>query len=180
MLNQKPSSMQPKRIGRWIGSAILLAAVVLAIVYRPDRFAKAVVVWTAHSLCSAVFTQGLDPDTTFRELVQPRIPIPGMGRLIVYRVDRSGSSVNASFAGVVHASAQFTTGYGCRLKYPDDLPSPSARSLQTTSQVDTFAQSTIVAPTDSTIAAAMDRVFANVRKNRSRTSRRSSLSRTTV
>ena len=160
MLNQKPSSMQPKRIGRWIGSAILLAAVVLAIVYRPDRFAKAVVGWTVHSLCAAVFTQGLDPDTTFRELVQPRIPIPGMGRLIVYRVDRSGSSVNASFAGVVHASAQFTTGYGCRLKYPDDLPSPSARSLQTTSQVDTFAPSTIVAPTDSTIAAAMDRVFA--------------------
>src|SRR5215467_13177229 len=157
MLSQKPSSKQPKRIGRWIGSAILLAAVVLGIVYRPDRFAKAGAGWTAHSLCAAVFTQGLEPDTTFRELVRPMMP--GMGRLIGYRVDRSESSVNASFARVVHATAQFTTGYGCRLEYPDDLPSPPPRSLQTTSQVDTFAPSTIVTPTDPSIAAAMDRVF---------------------
>jgi len=180
MLNQEPSGKRPKRIGRWIGSAILLAAVVLAVVYRPDRFAKAGAGWTAHSLCAAVFTQGLDPDTTFRELVRPRIPIPGMGRLIGYRVDRSGSSVSASFAGVVHATARFTTGYGCRLKYPDDLASPPLRSLQTTSQVDTFAPSTIVAPTDPTIAAAMDRVFTERHQSQSRTSRRSSWSRTTV
>src|SRR5215470_18736852 len=157
MLNQNPSKKRPKRIGRWIGSVILLPLIVLAIVYRPDRFAKAAAGWTAHSLCAAVFTQGLDPDATFRNMVRPMIPMPGMGHLIGYRVDRSGSSVNASFAGVVHATAQFTTGYGCRLEYPDDLPSPSARSLQTTSQADTFAPSTIVAPTDSTIAAAMDR-----------------------
>jgi hypothetical protein len=148
-----------RRIGGWIGSAILLAVIVLAIVYRPDRVAKAAAGWTAHSLCAAVFTAGLDPDATFRELVQPMFPIPGMGRLIRYRVDHSRSSVIASFAGVEHATARFTTGYGCRLEYPEDLPSPPPRPLQTMSQVDAFAPSTIVVPTDPTISAAMDRVF---------------------
>jgi CubicO group peptidase (beta-lactamase class C family) len=147
-----------KRISRWIGFAILLAAIVLIIVYRPDRVAKAAAGLTAHNLCAATFTAGLDPDATFRELVQPMIP--RMGRLIWYRVDRPGSSVTASFAGAAHATARFTTGYGCRLEYPEDLPPPRPRPLSPRFLLDNFAPPTTVAPTDPTIASAMDRVFS--------------------
>ena len=130
---------------------------ILIVVYRPDRVFRAGAGWTAHNICAAVFTAGLDPDATFRELVYPSIPL--MGRLMLYRVDRSGNSVTASLAGVVHATARFTRGYGCRLEYPEDLPSPPPRPLQATSAVDDFAPSTIVTTTDPTIVAAMDRVF---------------------
>jgi CubicO group peptidase (beta-lactamase class C family) len=130
----------------------------LLIVYRPDRVLKAGAGWTAHNICAAVFTSGLDPDATFRELVYPSIP--RMGRLMWYRVDRSANSVTASFAGVVDAAARFTPGYGCRLEYPEDLPAPSPRPLETVIPMDGFAPSTIVTPTDPTIMAAMDRVFS--------------------
>jgi len=60
----------------------------------------------------------------------------------------------------VHAAARFTPGYGCRLEYPEDLPAPSPRALETVIPVDGFAPSTIVTPTDPTIMAAMDRVFS--------------------
>jgi CubicO group peptidase (beta-lactamase class C family) len=150
--------MRLKRIGRWMGSAILVAALVLIIMYRPDRVFKAGAGWTAHNICAAVFTAGLDPDATFRELVYPSIP--RMGRLMWYRVDRSANSVTASLAGVVHATAGFTPGYGCRLEYPEDLPAPPPRPLRTLAPVDGFAPSAIVAATDPTIAAAMDRVFS--------------------
>jgi hypothetical protein len=146
---------RPEKLG---GSAILLAALVLAIVYRPDRVFKAAAGLTAHNLCAAVFTAGLDPDTTFRELMQPMIP--HLGLLITYRVDRPGNSVTATFAGVVHATARFTSGYGCRIEYPEDQPPPPPRPLQTNSQVDGFAPSIIVTPTDPTIVAAMNRVFS--------------------
>lgn len=147
-----------KRIGRCIGFAIFLAAIVLIILYRPDRVAKAAAGLTAHNLCAAVFIAGLNPDATFRELVQPMIP--RLGRFIGYRVDRSGSSVTASFAEVVHATARFTTGYGCRLEHPEDLPSPSPRPLSAMSMPDAFAPPTIVATTDPTITTAIDRVFS--------------------
>jgi hypothetical protein len=147
-----------KRIGRWTGSVTLLAAIVFTILYRPDRVAKAAAGLTAHNLCAAVFIAGLDPDATFRELVQPMIP--RLGRFIGYRVDRSGSSVTASFAEVVHATARFTTGYGCRLEHPGDLPPPSPRPLSAMSMPNAFAPPSIVATTDPTIAAAMDRVFS--------------------
>jgi CubicO group peptidase (beta-lactamase class C family) len=126
-------------------------------VYRPDHVFKAAAGLTAHNLCAAVFTAGLDPDTTFRELVHPMIP--HLGRLISYRVDRPGNSVTATFARVVHSTARFTSGYGCRIEYPEDQPPPPPRPLQTNSQVDGFAPSIIVTPADPTIVAAMNRVF---------------------
>ena len=158
MLDQRTLSKVLKRIGGWIGSAILLAAIVLIIVYRPDRVPKVAAGLTAHNLCSAVFIAGLDPDATFRELVQP--PAGGWARFIRYRLDRSGSSVTASFAGLVHATARFTDGYGCRLEYAENLPPPPPRPVSRLPTLDAFAPPTVVATMDPTIATAMDRVFS--------------------
>ena len=47
-------SQRLKRIGGWIGFAILLAAIVLIAVYPPGRVAKAGAGLRAHNLCSAV------------------------------------------------------------------------------------------------------------------------------
>lgn len=147
-----------KRIGRWIGLAILLAVIVLIIVYPPDRVAKAGAGLAAHNLCAAVFSSGLNPDGAFRELVQPLAG--GWARFIHYQVDRSGRSVTASFAGLVHATALFTEGYGCRLEYPENLPSPLPRPFAPPATSDAFAPPSMIATTDPTIAAAMDRVFS--------------------
>ncbi len=147
-----------KRIGGWIGTAILLAAIVLIIVYRPDRVPKVAAGLTAHNLCSAVFIAGLDPDATFRELVQP--PAGGWARFIRYRLDRSGSSVTASFAGLVRATARFTDGYGCRLEYAQNLPPPPPHPVSRLPTLDALAPPTVVATMDPTIATAMDRVFS--------------------
>jgi hypothetical protein len=82
-------SQQLQRIVGWIGFAIVLAAIILIIVYRPDRLPKVGAGLTAHTVCAAVFTSGLRPDEAFRELVLPLAG--GWARFIRYRVDRSGA-----------------------------------------------------------------------------------------
>ena len=158
MLNQRTLSKRPRRIVVWIGSAILLAAILLTAVYPPGRVAKAGAGLTAHNLCAAVFTSGLNADAAFRELVQPLAG--GWSRFVRYRVDQSGRTVTASFAGLVRATARFTDGYGCRLEYPENLPSPPPRLLSPIPASDAFAPPTVVATSDPIIAAAIDRVFS--------------------
>lgn len=108
MLNQRTLSKRLRRIGGWIGCGILLGVILLTAVYPPSRVAKAGAGLTAHNLCAAVFTSGLNADAAFRELVQPLAG--GWSRFIRYRVDQSGRNVTASFAGLVHATARFTDG----------------------------------------------------------------------
>ncbi len=64
----------------------------------------------AHNLCSASFVAGLDPDTTFRELVQPLVGGP-IGRFLRYRVNRKDKTVETSFAWTAHARAPERLGF---------------------------------------------------------------------
>jgi len=144
---------------RSIGAALLAIAVVAAMWFRPDRAARVIAGLTAHNLCSAVFVAGLDADATQREQLQAILG-PAALRLTAYRIDRAHSSVDASFAGLVHARAQFTPGYGCRLAYPQNLPAPGARSTSPPFAPDDLAPPNAVAASDSTLAAAIERVFA--------------------
>jgi|HubBroStandDraft_2_1064218.scaffolds.fasta_scaffold602726_2 hypothetical protein len=59
-----------RRFGWWIGASLLLSAAAAWAVARPDLAAQAGAGVAAHNLCSASFVAGLDPDTTFRELVR--------------------------------------------------------------------------------------------------------------
>ena len=144
---------------RFIGAGLLAAAVVAAIWFRPDRAARVIAGLTAHNLCSAVFVAGLDADATQREQLQAILGTTAI-RLTAFRIDRARSSVDASFAGLVHAGAQFTPGYGCRLTYPQNIPAPGARSTLPPFAADDLAPPDAVAASDPTLAAAMERVFA--------------------
>ncbi|MGI9168981.1 MAG: serine hydrolase domain-containing protein [Caulobacteraceae bacterium] len=148
-----------KRIGAWIPPGLVAAAAEAAVVTRPDQAAQVAAGLTAHNLCSAVFVAGLDPDATYRELVAPMIGQP-LDRLIAYRLDRAGGGVEAAFAGIFHARADFTPGYGCRLRYPENLPAPAARAAWPAPVADGFASPRPVVAADPAIAAAMERVFA--------------------
>lgn len=141
------------RLGWIVGVGVLFVVVILAGAFRPDRLARVAAGMTAHSLCSAIFVQGIDPEVVNREMVRPILGFAG--RLIFYRVDRESRSVTASFAGVVSARAEFTTGYGCRLDYPSNQPPPPPLA-----HVDGFAPSQLVEATDPSISEALDRVFA--------------------
>lgn len=141
-----------------IAVGLLAIAAAAAIWFRPDRAARVVAGLTAHNLCSAVFVAGLDADATQREQLQAILG-PAATNLSAYRIDRAQSRVDASFAGLIHASAQFTRGYGCRLVYPQNLPAPAARSPATPFAPDDLAPPNAVAASNPALAAALDRVF---------------------
>jgi hypothetical protein len=143
----------------WIAAALVLILLSAASWFRPDRAARVVAGLAAHNLCSAVFVAGLDADDIKREQIQAILG-PRATRLISYRIDRPHSRLDATFAGLAHAAAEYTPGYGCRLVYPQNLPAPPGRTALAALPADDFAPPNPVAATDPSIAAALDRVFA--------------------
>jgi CubicO group peptidase (beta-lactamase class C family) len=127
--------------------------------FRPDRAARVAAGLTAHNLCSATFIAALDPHATFNEQVRVILQGP-LGRLLHYTVDRAGQSVEASFAGLIHARARFTPGYGCRLDYAENVPAPPPQLAAPVPAPDGFAPSAPVPASDPRIAAAVDGVFS--------------------
>jgi CubicO group peptidase (beta-lactamase class C family) len=144
----------------WIAASGATLVAVLAAVELP-RLASASQVaagMAAHNLCSATYVAGLDPEATFQELVKPIIGHP-LDRLASYRVDRASHSVEATFAGLFHARADFTPGYGCRLEFADTPPAPAPRALLSAAVDDGFAPAAPVTSNDPLINAALDREF---------------------
>ncbi len=114
---------------------------------------------TAHNLCAAAFTQHVDPEATFRELVKPMVG--GAGRFIGYRVHRADKAVTATFLGVFPARAEWTEGYGCRLVLDPRYHSPPPVRLRAPSPPDGFAPATVVAPLDPGLQTAFDAEFTD-------------------
>ena len=50
-----------------VSAALIIAMIVAACIYRPDKALRVAVGLTAHDLCSATFVSGLDPDLYFAE-----------------------------------------------------------------------------------------------------------------
>ena len=149
-----------RRIGSILGVVVLVLLLGAAAVLRPDRALRTGAGLTAHNLCDAVFTQGLDPDQTFRELVRPMAgPVGGLLR---YRVDRERRAVDASVLGLFPAHAVWTEGYGCRLAWRARYSSPGPAPPWPLSPPDGFAPPTVVAPRDPALKAAFDREFADL------------------
>jgi CubicO group peptidase (beta-lactamase class C family) len=144
-----------KRTLRWVGAGILLVVVIASVEFRPDRVLRVAAGMSAHTLCSAIFVAGLDPEMAFREQVQPQL---GAGkRLVHYRVDRADRSVEASFAHLVYARARFSPGYGCRLEStPAPSPRPASPPPTTAGEL---SSPTPVATSDPVLSAALERVF---------------------
>ena len=112
----------------------------------------------AHSVCSAVFVLGVDGPATDREMV--RLLTGPLGRLLSFKVDQAGQGVDAAFAGVAHARADFTPGYGCRLRSAANMPLPATPPETVAPPADDFAPAGLVTAKDPALAAAIDRAFA--------------------
>jgi CubicO group peptidase (beta-lactamase class C family) len=138
-------------------SALIVAAAAGAFVLHPARAARVAAGLEAHSLCSAVFVQGVDAGMTHREMVR-RLTGP-LGKALSFKVDRATPGVDAWFLGGFHTRADFTPGYGCRVRLAGDAPAP-APAEPTATVADDFAGRGLVTTRDATLAAAIDRVFA--------------------
>ena len=151
-----------KTIG-WAAAASVLVALGTAVgFFRPDRALQVAVGATAHNLCSTAFISGQPADATFRELVATLIGPPA--KFIGYTVDPETRSVQARIGLLVHASARFTPGYGCRLVSPSNTPLPALTPkapMAAQPADDGFAPPDVVAPADASLKAAVDRVFAD-------------------
>lgn len=151
---------EPSRRGRWLRCILLTIvgiAVAAAFAFRPDRVIRVTTGLSAHTLCSAVFVSGLDPEVTFREHI--RTVLGRAANRVRYTIDTKARTVQASFGGFFAANAQFTQGYGCRLRYPDDEPLPPFQAgLSESPAPDELGASPGIRDPD--IEAAIDRVFS--------------------
>jgi CubicO group peptidase (beta-lactamase class C family) len=142
-----------------VGAAVLFAAMAGAAAFNVPQAAQVAAGLEAHSVCSAVFVQGVDAQATDREMVQ--LLTGPAGRLLSFKVDRVGRGVDASFAGVVHARADFTPGYGCRLRNAANTPLQASPPVVAAPAPDgDFAGPQMVTTTDPGLSAAIEQVFA--------------------
>jgi CubicO group peptidase (beta-lactamase class C family) len=147
-----------KRVLFWAAALVVLMIIAAAIRWRPDRALRVASGLTAHSLCSATFISGLDPQSTEDELVKPMLP-GFVGPLLRYQVDRTRKTVDASVAGVAPSHAAFTQGSGCRLVVDPLIESPPPVAPRDASPADSFAPPTQVTTRDPAINAALSVEF---------------------
>lgn len=149
-----------RRVLRWIGPALLAGAAVAFLVFRPDRAMQAGAGLVAHNVCSAVFVSGQPARASFEELARPMLGPAGV--LAGFRLDAGGKAVEGRMGLFTRARAIFTPGYGCRLDDARNAPAPVARPVPTDVADDGFAPDGPVAASDPALAAALDRVFAEM------------------
>ena len=137
-----------------------IAAATSAAAFHPVRGVRIGSGLEAHSICSAVFVQRVDAGATHREMV--KLLSGPFGNLLQFKVDRALPGVDASFAGMAHARADFTPGYGCRLRHRGDNAAPPPLTLSEPPLPDAFGPSDIVTTTDPALASAIDKVFKDV------------------
>jgi CubicO group peptidase (beta-lactamase class C family) len=140
------------RILRWIAVGSV-AAILAAVVLRPDIAAKAAAGLTAHNLCSAVFVANLAPDSTFEEQVRPLLGPAAVA--VRYRIDKDHGFVEASFAGVTLAHAGYRAGEGCQLGRAGKPPTTVVPTLPLGSEP--------VQTRNAGLARALDLVFAETK-----------------
>ena len=128
---------------------------------RPDQALRTAVGLTAHNLCGAAFTQHVDVEATFRELVQPMASVAAP--FLRYGVNRPTRTVTASVLGLLPGRAVWTEGYGCRLVIDPRYGSPPPVVARPAAGADDFAPTGVVRPTDPRLAAAVEDLFAEPR-----------------
>ena len=146
------------------GALIVAVLVVACIVERPDRAIRAGTGSAADALCAKTFVSGLDPQTSFDEILE-RPGIRRMRRGLRYQVDRTARTVDVSLAGFFATHAIFHEGFGCvRLqggKEPYLLKADivALRTLKAPPLLPAIAGPEIVVPSDPALEAALDHAF---------------------
>jgi CubicO group peptidase (beta-lactamase class C family) len=156
-----------KRMLFWVAGLIALLVIAAAVHWRPDRALRVASGLMAHSLCSAAFISGLDPQATADELVKPMLP-GFVGPLLRYHVDRTLKTVDASVAGLAPLRAAFTEGFGCRLVIDPRSKSLLPATPREASPPDPFGPATQVATNYPAINAALTLEFTEQAAQRPR------------
>lgn len=148
----------------WTAVGLLLAAsAAAAIVYRPDRAIRVATGVVAHNVCSKTFVSGLDPQTVFSETIE-RDGLRRLRRLLLFQVDRTARTVDASMAGLFGSRALFHEGFGCVLKHGREPYVPKSdvdalRVPKTPPLLEEIAGPDVVAPSSPALQAALDHAF---------------------
>ncbi len=132
---------------------------------RPGKALRVATGLTSHTLCSATFVSGLDPDRVYAKSIRL---MPGVGLLewaLRYEVDTARRQVTASLLGAFESRAVYRDGFGCLVVHGPESPggappekTPSGRRLPA-HLVQEFAGPAVVEPANVKLRAALDRAF---------------------
>ncbi|TCV93343.1 hypothetical protein EC912_105203 [Luteibacter rhizovicinus] len=112
----------------------------------------------SRSLCTATFVSNVDPDKMFQEEQLPNMR--SIAWAIHYHVDRDARQVRTHILGGFGARAIFRPGLGCLLVHgKHDVPD-LAGFVDTSTIEHSFADTSVVEPTDPAIRTALDHAFA--------------------
>ena len=117
--------------------------------------------FVADILCSETFVSGLDPQRTFTETNDA---MPGTGLItwaMDYRVDRARKEVTVTLFGLGRSHAIYREGLGCTLEHGEPLADVTAPTDdRQPALLPEIAGAAIVPPQSPSLAAALDRAFA--------------------
>jgi CubicO group peptidase (beta-lactamase class C family) len=145
-----------------VAAATMCGALVLAAVRAHDA-PRVVTGFIAHTLCSAAFVSGLNPDEVYAETTAA---MPGVGLIgwgIGYRVDREARQVTTTLLGGGQSRAVYREGLGCYLAHgrePVDAALPSADSQTQPALLPEIAGAALVEAANPDLGRALDRAFA--------------------
>jgi len=167
--------MRPARILLACACAMLAAACTF------PRDARIATGYISHTLCTAAFVSGLDPDQVYEDEIRPMPDLWGYGLLVRREVDREHVLVEASLAGGYRSAAEYRGDRGCvtvdprpegsapnpaQVPFPRiDLPIAPVRDAL----VD--VPSGVVEPADPRLRVALDRAFAEPEEDGPRATR---------
>ncbi len=131
-----------------IATLVILIAVP-ALAWSPMRALRVLTGLTSHTLCSAVFVSGLDPEQTYADNIKARPMVNLVGWAIHYTIDLDRKEVRTTFLGTLEQRAVFHPGFGCTMNAP-----PAGNGYPATAEP-------IADPiTNSRLTAALDSAFA--------------------
>jgi CubicO group peptidase (beta-lactamase class C family) len=150
---------------KWIALGIaLIMATAAAVIYRPDLAIRVATGVVAHNVCAKTFVSGLDPQTVFSETIE-RDGLRRLRTLLIFRVDRTARTVDASVAGMLGSRAIFHEGFGCVLRHGTKEPYilrsdvEALRIPKSPPLLPEIAGPDVVQPSDPALKAALDHAF---------------------
>jgi CubicO group peptidase (beta-lactamase class C family) len=148
-----------------VASAVILAVpIALCATYRPDRAIRVATGYVAHNICVKTFVSGLDPQTIFAE-ASDRSGIRLLRHVLVFQLDRTGRTVDASALGLFRSRAVFHEGLGCVEQHGSKPPYllrsdiEALKTPKTPPLLPEIAGPAVVEPSDPALRAALDHAF---------------------
>jgi CubicO group peptidase (beta-lactamase class C family) len=146
-----------------ISLATAAACVALALsAVRAHDVPRVVTGFVGHTLCSAAFVSGVNPDEAYADTMDA---MPGGGLIawaINYRIDRQAKQVMVTLLGGGQSRTVYREGLGCYLTHGDeavDASLPSAGSKRLAAWLPEIAGASLVEPANPKLASALDRAF---------------------